>query len=101
MAGESLMASPGIPAGCARHRLVRRTIPVRRTIAVRCTREQTVKQGRPGHGGRGGRGASVGEDEEADRPFLPTRLFYGGTAFGPRGWHERFHERQDAERASK
>jgi AcrR family transcriptional regulator len=43
----------------------------------------------------------VGEDEEADRPFLPTRLFYGGTAFGPRGWHERFHERQDAERASK
>jgi AcrR family transcriptional regulator len=43
----------------------------------------------------------VGEDEEDDRAFLPTRLFYGGTAFGPRGWHERFHERQDAERASK
>jgi AcrR family transcriptional regulator len=43
----------------------------------------------------------VGEDEEDDRPFLPMRLFYGGTAFGPRGWHERFHERQDAERASK
>jgi AcrR family transcriptional regulator len=39
--------------------------------------------------------------EEDDRPFLPVRLFYGGTAFGPRGWHERFHERQDAERASK
>jgi AcrR family transcriptional regulator len=43
----------------------------------------------------------VGEDAEDDVPFLPTRLFYGGTAFGPRGWHERFHERQDAERASK
>jgi AcrR family transcriptional regulator len=43
----------------------------------------------------------VGEDEEDDGPFLPMRLFYGGTAFGPRGWHERFHERQDAERASK
>ena len=43
----------------------------------------------------------MGEDEEDDRAFLPTRLFYGGTAFGPRGWHERFHERQDAERASK
>jgi AcrR family transcriptional regulator len=39
--------------------------------------------------------------EEDDRPFLPVRLFYGGTAFGPRGWHERFHERQDAERASR
>jgi AcrR family transcriptional regulator len=43
----------------------------------------------------------VGQDEEDDGPFLPMRLFYGGTAFGPRGWHERFHERQDAERASK
>jgi AcrR family transcriptional regulator len=43
----------------------------------------------------------VGEDEEDDGPFLPMRLFYGGTAFGPRGWHERFHERQDAERASR
>jgi AcrR family transcriptional regulator len=43
----------------------------------------------------------VGEEEEVDGPFLPMRLFYGGTAFGPRGWHERFHERQDAERASK
>jgi AcrR family transcriptional regulator len=43
----------------------------------------------------------VGEDEEDDGPFLPMRLFYGGAAFGPRGWHERFHERQDAERASK
>jgi AcrR family transcriptional regulator len=43
----------------------------------------------------------MGEDEEDDGPFLPMRLFYGGTAFGPRGWHERFHERQDAERASK
>lgn len=43
----------------------------------------------------------MGEDAEDDVPFLPTRLFYGGTAFGPRGWHERFHERQDAERASK
>jgi hypothetical protein len=43
----------------------------------------------------------VGGDEEDDGSFLPMRLFYGGTAFGPRGWHERFHERQDAERASK
>jgi AcrR family transcriptional regulator len=43
----------------------------------------------------------VAEDAEDDGPFLPMRLFYGGTAFGPRGWHERFHERQDAERASK
>jgi AcrR family transcriptional regulator len=43
----------------------------------------------------------VGEDEEDDSPFLPARLFYGGTAFGPRSWHDRFHERQDAERASK
>lgn len=43
----------------------------------------------------------MGEDEEDDGPFLPMRLFYGGTAFGPRGWHERLHERQDAERASR
>jgi AcrR family transcriptional regulator len=43
----------------------------------------------------------VGEDKEDDGPFLAMRLFYGGAAFGPRGWHERFHERQDAERASK
>jgi AcrR family transcriptional regulator len=43
----------------------------------------------------------VGKEAEDDGPFLPMRAFYGGTAFGPRGWHERFHERQDAERASK
>jgi AcrR family transcriptional regulator len=42
----------------------------------------------------------VGEDED-DGPFVPMRSFYAGTAFGPRGWHERFHERQDAERASR
>ena len=43
----------------------------------------------------------MGDDEEDDGLFLPRPLFYGGRAFGPRGWHERFHERQDAERASK
>jgi AcrR family transcriptional regulator len=43
----------------------------------------------------------VGDDEEDDGIFLPMRLFYGGRAFGPRDWHERFHERQFAERASK
>jgi AcrR family transcriptional regulator len=43
----------------------------------------------------------VGDDEEADGIFLPRPLFYEGRAFGPRGWHERFHERQDAERASR
>jgi AcrR family transcriptional regulator len=43
----------------------------------------------------------VGEDAEDNEPFLPMRLFYGGRGFGPRDWHERFHERQFAERASK
>ncbi len=40
----------------------------------------------------------MGDDQEDEELFLPLRLFYGGTSFGPRDRREWNHERAVAER---